>query len=70
MKNKDKQQVVAKLLTEAEVAEVLGVSKAWCQRKRWAKSGPPYRKLGRTVRYPADELDAWIGRHGLQGETQ
>lgn len=57
------------LLNEKEVAEYLGLSESWCQRKRWLGGGPPYRKIGRNVRYPKSELDKWINEQGLVHST-
>lgn len=52
-------------LTTKEAAARTGYSVAWFQRQRWLGSGPPYRKIGRTVRYPEDLLIQWIEQHGL-----
>ena len=49
-----------RLISEQEVADILGLSKAWCQRKRWEGGGPPYIKFDRAVRYRKSELLAWI----------
>ena len=48
------------LLREKEAAEILTLSVAWCQRKRWEGGGPPYIKFDRAVRYRKSELLAWI----------
>jgi len=47
-------------LSTIEAARVIGLSVAWFERSRWAGDGPPFIKLGRAVRYPRDELDAWM----------
>ena len=52
-----------KLLTEKEVAELLGMSVAWLQRQRWAGVGIPYTKHGRAVRYEPQALRTWINQH-------
>ena len=48
------------LLTREEAADRLGLRPqtlaAWATRDQ----GPPYIKLGRSVRYPDTELDAWL----------
>ena len=49
-----------RLLNQRQLAEYLGKSTAWCERARWAGNGPPYRKIGRHVRYVRDEVDAWV----------
>jgi predicted DNA-binding transcriptional regulator AlpA len=42
------------------LAAYLGKSTAWCERARWANDGPRFIKLGRNVRYRADDVLAWI----------
>lgn len=49
-----------RLMNQGDLAEYLGKSKAWCERARWAGDGPRYVKLGRNVRYRADDVLAWI----------
>lgn len=56
---------VQKLMTEPEVAAMLGVSRRWVQKARAAGTGPRYLKLsgierGGTVRYRRDDVDAWL----------
>jgi predicted DNA-binding transcriptional regulator AlpA len=53
------------MFTEEEVAELLQVSlsklRKWRMRKNdQAEKGPPFRKLGRLVRYPEAGLDAYV----------
>ncbi len=57
------------LLTQTEAAEILKKSTAWMERSRWDGTGPPYRKIGRHVRYPKDALLEWINGHPLQTST-
>ena len=57
------------LLTQTEAVEILKKSKSWMERSRWAGTGPPYRKIGRAVRYPANTLAMWIASHPLQNST-
>jgi predicted DNA-binding transcriptional regulator AlpA len=47
-------------LDEREASEIDGMSVAWHQRKRWDGSGPPYRQIGRSVRYRLSELIGWL----------
>ncbi|WP_217987669.1 helix-turn-helix transcriptional regulator [Halomonas salipaludis] len=49
-----------KLMNQRDLADYLGKSTAWCERARWAGEGPRYIKLGRHVRYRADDVLAWI----------
>lgn len=48
------------LMDQEELAAYLGKSTAWCERARWAGEGPSFVKLGRHVRYRADDVMAWI----------
>ncbi|MCK4577392.1 MAG: helix-turn-helix domain-containing protein [Candidatus Marinimicrobia bacterium] len=57
------------LLTQTEAAAILKKSISWMERARWNGSGPPYRKLGRAVRYPLSTLHKWIVSHPLQSST-
>jgi hypothetical protein len=48
-------------LSPDEVADKLpGITKGTLATWRYEHKGPPYRKLGRFVVYPVDELDEWI----------
>lgn len=49
-----------RLMDQRELANYLGKSTAWCERARWAGEGPRYVKLGRHVRYRADDVLAWL----------
>jgi len=51
-----------KLLTSAEVAELIGKSQAWLARMRWAGGGIPYRKIGRHVRYQRSVVLDWLNQ--------
>lgn len=48
------------LWDQKTLAAYLGKSTAWCERARWAGDGPRFVKLGRHVRYRADDVLAWI----------
>ncbi|MCG8089148.1 MAG: helix-turn-helix domain-containing protein [Candidatus Thiodiazotropha endolucinida] len=49
------------LLNTAEAAQLLGVSKAFLERDRWAGARIPFVKIGaRAVRYRADDLHSYI----------
>ena len=51
------------LLHEVQAAELLGLSPAWLQRKRWEGDGPAYVKHGRAVRYEEAAIEEWIASH-------
>ena len=49
------------LLSEKEVAAKLHVSISFLKiRRLHGEGGPPFIKIGRTVRYPAGDVAAWI----------
>lgn len=49
-----------RLMNQRDLANYIGKSTAWCERARWAGEGPRFIKLGRHVRYRADDVLAWI----------
>ena len=57
------------LLTRTEAAAILKKSISWMERSRWDGQGPPFRKIGRAVRYPLGALQDWITGHPLQTST-
>lgn len=51
---------VPRLLAQDAVAEILGVSTKWLERDRWVERRLPFVKIGRGVRYRADDIAAYI----------
>jgi predicted DNA-binding transcriptional regulator AlpA len=49
-----------RLWDQRELARYVGKSTAWCERARWAGEGPRFIKLGRHVRYRAEDVMSWI----------
>jgi hypothetical protein len=49
-----------KLLDQDEGASSLRKSRAWMERARWARNGPPFIKIGKSVYYRAGDLAAFI----------
>jgi len=57
------------LLNTTEAARILGVSKAFLERDRWAGARIPFIKIGdRAVRYRQKDLDAYI-EQGIRTST-
>lgn len=57
------------LLTTAQAAHYLCVSKAFLERDRWAGARVPFIRIGsRTVRYRRTDLDAYI-EHRVRRST-
>ena len=54
------------LMTEADAAQYIGMSPAFLRMDRLRghvggrTPGPPYLKLGRSVRYQRSDLDSWL----------
>ncbi|MGH3426018.1 MAG: helix-turn-helix transcriptional regulator [Mycobacteriales bacterium] len=48
-------------MREREVAELLGCSIRTLQGWRWRGGGPPFIRVGRSVRYDPSGLRAWVG---------
>jgi predicted DNA-binding transcriptional regulator AlpA len=48
------------LLTSAQAAALVGLSRSSLNKMRVYGSGPNFCKLGRTVRYRRDDLAAWV----------
>jgi predicted DNA-binding transcriptional regulator AlpA len=49
-----------RLLRQCDVAEIIGMSEAWLEQCRFQGRGIPYIKLGRSVRYFEDDIQAWL----------
>ena len=49
-----------RLMTEKEAARITGFSHRTLQKWRCYGGGPPFRKVGRSIRYLLSELLAWI----------
>lgn len=59
-----------RLMTQKDLAQYLGKSTAWCERARWAGDGPQFVKLGRNVRYKADDVIAWVNSNMRQSTSE
>jgi hypothetical protein len=59
LKDQDRGQTPAYLTTQ-EASALSGMTVAWLERGRWRGDGPPYVKLGAAVRYPVDDLHAFM----------
>ena len=55
-----------RLLGEREAAQMLGCSPALLRKWRLFRSGPIYCKIGRLVRYPLGELEAYIAESRVE----
>ena len=49
-----------KLITDIELSEIIGLSCQTIRKHRWLKSGLPYIRIRRTVRYDIDQVEAYL----------
>lgn len=57
-------------LTTEQAAEYLGVSPSWLAQARGRGDGPPFYKLGRSVRYIRASLDEWLSARQVRSTSQ
>ncbi len=50
----------ARMLRVVDAAQLLGVSASYLNKLRQQGGGPTYRKLGHSVVYHPDDLQAWL----------
>jgi predicted DNA-binding transcriptional regulator AlpA len=48
------------LLTPAEAAKILRMSVSWLAKRRMHGNGPPYIRIGRSIRYSEIGLMQWM----------
>jgi predicted DNA-binding transcriptional regulator AlpA len=49
-----------RLLNQGQVAEIIGMSEAWLEQCRFQGREIPYIKIGRSVRYQAEDIQAYL----------
>lgn len=49
-----------RLMTSADVADVLGIEQRTLERWRKSGDGPPFMMFGRTIRYHPARLQQWM----------
>jgi len=52
-----------KLITQQQAVEITGMSPAWFEMSRFKKTGIPYVKIGRAVRYREQDIRQFITDH-------
>ncbi|MEM7422185.1 MAG: AlpA family transcriptional regulator [Pseudomonadota bacterium] len=55
-----------RLLDRRAVEAEYGISKRYLEIAAFRGDGPPYIKIGRSVRYSAADLDAWIATRRVE----
>ena len=58
------------LLDEHAVARITGLSVASVRRWRFLKQGPRYLKIGSSVRYRPEDINAWLSSRPTGGEVR
>lgn len=53
-----------RLMTRKQAAEYLGFAPQTLARYAWLRKGPRTTKLGKSVRYKLEDLEAWIKQEG------
>ena len=56
----EKTVTLPRLLSQRELVAYLGKSEAWAERSRWDGSGPVFCRIGRHIRYRAEDVEQWI----------
>jgi excisionase family DNA binding protein len=51
---------IERLLTPQEAADLLRVSMSWLAKARMRGDGPPYIRIGRSIRYSEAALHQWM----------
>lgn len=57
-------------INDVELAGYLGVSVATTRRWRLHHTGPPFTKIGSSVRYALDEVDLWVAKQPRGGSVE
>jgi hypothetical protein len=66
----NKVQTQNRLVTEFEAAEILGRAVQTLRNDRHLRQGPPYIKIGRSVRYQVSDLLNYIENHRIDPESK
>ena len=56
-------------LTERAAADYTGLSVRTMQKRRFERQDPPYLKIGRSVRYKLEDLDAFLAAHRVDPQS-
>lgn len=51
---------------ERDASRHIGFSPSWMRQARMRRSGPPFVKVGRTIRYRVADLEAWLLAHRVE----
>lgn len=54
-----------RLLTQAQVAEIVSMSEAWLEQCRFRRTGIDFIKVGRSVRYRMSDVLNWLDQQKI-----
>lgn len=57
------EQRIDRLMDQKEAAQLLGMSEAWFEMNRFKRTGLPYVKIGRAIRYRESDIQKYISDH-------
>jgi predicted DNA-binding transcriptional regulator AlpA len=57
-------------VAEREAAPYLGMTPSWLRKGRRDGTGPPYIRIGRTVRYIIRDLDSYREQHRVEPKAR
>jgi predicted DNA-binding transcriptional regulator AlpA len=61
---------VDRFISEVEWERISGIRRQTSANRRCKGEGPPYYKVGRSVRYKLSEALAWLERHRIDPEAR
>jgi predicted DNA-binding transcriptional regulator AlpA len=67
---RNEQPQLQSLLSVAQAANHLGMSRSWLNKSRTEGSGPRFRKFGRRVLYHITDLEDWTARRTFQSTSE
>jgi predicted DNA-binding transcriptional regulator AlpA len=68
--SRNEQPQLQSLLSVAQAADHLGMSRSWLDKSRMEGSGPRFRKFGRRVLYHITDLEDWTARRAYQSTSE
>ena len=61
---------MTEVITEKEVSKLLSISLQSLRNWRCQRKGPPYIKIGRSVRYPIEDLRKYLESRKIEPEAE
>ena len=57
-----------KLITDIELSEIIGLPVQTIRKHRWLNSGLPYIRIGRSIRYDLEQVEAYLKKYRVTPE--